>query len=512
MLRRSLGAVGAAALLARPALGHAPATGRRTGERVLRVVAPFEFAGADPARSGHVFARMGVGEMLLGADPDGRPVPMLAERWSISPDGLLHRFVLRPRVLFHDNSPLTADAAAASLRHAHAAASPLSRVPVVAIEAAGDAVLVRLSRPFAPLPAVLANYASMILAPAAYDGAGRVRAVIGTGPFRIEHFSPPLQLDVERFEGWWGSRPAVGRASYLVVSQGEARATMAESGHADLTMGLQPVTMARLRRSSRLEILTVPVPRTRILKLNAASPLFADRRVRHALSLAVDRQGIATAVLRNPAMAADQLFPPTLPGWHLPGPPPRRDLERARALLAEAGWRPSRDGILVDAGSRRFVCRCITYINWPELPSIATALQAQFREIGIDMAVTIGNSSDIPRGHRDGTLEMALMARNYALVPDPLGTLLQDFPSSGGDWGAMGWSDPALDATLDALCALEGDPIALREQAARILREALPVIPIAWSELGVAVGRDLDGVTVDPFETSFRLHQIAWTR
>ncbi|WP_043338045.1 ABC transporter substrate-binding protein [Belnapia moabensis] len=510
MLRRSLGALGAAALLARPALGHAPAVARRSGERVLRVVAPFEFAGPDPARSGHVFARMGVGEMLLGADPEGRPVPMLAASWSGSPDGLLHRFLLRPGVRFHDGSPLTAEAAAASLRHAHAAASPLSRVPVATIEAAGDAVLIRLARPFAPLPAVLANYASMILAPAAYDGAGRVRAVIGTGPFRVERFSPPLQLDVGRFDDWWGPRPAVGRASYLVVSQGEARATMAESGHADLTMGLQPVTLARLRRSPRLEVLTLPVPRTRILKLNAASPLFADQRVRRALSLAIDRHGIATALLRNPAMAAEQLFPPVLQGWHLPGPPPRRDLETARALLAEAGWRPGGGGILVDAGGRRFACRCATYINWPELPPIATALQAQFRELGIDMAVGIGNSSDIPRGHRDGSLEMALMARNYALVPDPLGTLLQDFRPGGGDWGAMGWSDPALEATLRALAAAEGDPIALRRQAARILGEALPVIPIAWSELAVAVNRDLAGVTVDPFETSYRLHDIAW--
>ncbi|MBL6080055.1 ABC transporter substrate-binding protein [Belnapia sp. T18] len=512
MFRRSLGALGAATLVARPARSHAPATTRRPGERVLRVVAPFEFAGPDPARSGHVFARMGVGEMLLGADPEGRPVPMLAECWSTSPNGLLHRFVLRPGVRFHDGSPLTAEAAAESLRHAHAAASPFSRVPVAAIEATSDAVLIRLSRPFAPLPAVLANYASMILAPAAYDEAGRVRAVIGTGPFRVERFSPPLQLDVERFEGWWGPRPAIGRASYLVVSQGEARATMAESGHADLTMALQPVTVARLRRSPRLEVLTVPVPRTRILKLNAASPYFADQRVRQALSLAIDRQGIAAALVRNPAMAADQLFPPTLQDWHLPAPPPRRDLERARTLLAEAGWRPGQDGILVDAGRRRFACRCITYINWPELPPIATALQAQFRELGIDMSVAIGNSSDIPRGHRDGTLEMALMARNYALVPDPLATLLQDFQPGGGDWGAMGWSDPALDAALHALSAPAGDPTAARRQAAGILREALPVIPIAWSELGVAVSRDLAGVTVDPFETSYRLHDIAWLR
>ena len=161
---------------------------------------------------------------------------------------------------FHDGSPVTPEAAASSLRYARAAASPLSRVAIRGIDAESKEVLVRLGRPFAPLPAFRANYASMILARSAYGADGRVRTVIGTGPYRVERFAPPLQLDVVRFEGWWGPRPAVGRASYLVAGQAEARASMAESGRADLTMALQPVTVARLRRSPRVELRMVRVP------------------------------------------------------------------------------------------------------------------------------------------------------------------------------------------------------------------------------------------------------------
>lgn len=481
--------------------------------RVLRIVAPAEIGGLDLARAGVVFARMGIVETLVGADAEGRPVPALAERWSVDPAGLEWRFALRPGLRFHDGTAVTPQAAADSLRRALTDATALARAPVAAVEPAEDGVLLRLHRPFAALPAFLANYGSGILAPAAYDAAGRVQAVIGTGPFRVAAMTLPMRLEVERFEGWWGGRPEVERAVYLVAGQGEMRALMTESGQADLVFGLQPVTVARLKRNPKLDVRLVSIPRTRMLKLNLASPFFDDVRERQAVSLAIDRQGIAAAILRNPALAATQLLPPATADWHLPGlPPPARDLPRARALLAEAGWRPGPDGTLRDPAGRPFRAQLRSYSTWPELPPMAVALQAQLREIGMEVEVAIGNASDIPRMHRDGTLELGLMSRNYALVPDPLGAIMTDFAPEGSDWGAMNWSNAELTA---AIARMDGtgtpeERAALRRRVSAILQAELPVIPITWSELGVAVGRRVANVTVDPFETSYRLHEITW--
>jgi peptide/nickel transport system substrate-binding protein len=482
-------------------------------QRTLRIVGPWEIAGLDPAQSGYVFSRMQVAETLATVDEAGQVVPHLAERWTVSDDGLIWRFSLRVDAEFHDGAPLTAQAAAASLARAAKGAGVLNQVPVTAIvpDGARD-VVVRLSRPFASLPAFLANYSAIVLAPGSYDDKGAVKEIIGSGPYRVASVTPPLKLELQRFERWWGGEAAIGAASYLAVGQGETRALMAESGEADVVFSILPVSVDRLKRSPRVEVRQVAIPRTRLVKLNAGSPFFDDVRERRALALALDRAGMARVILRNPDMAATQLFPPALAGWHAPGLPPlRRDLEEARRLLKEAGWTPGPDGILEREG-RRFSVTLKTFSSWPELPPLATAMQAQLREVGIDLKVSVANSSEIPSGHRDGTLELGLASRNFSLVPDPLGTLLQDYGRSGGDWGAMNWSSPELVSILERLneTADAGKRAPLQRRAAEILQGELPVVPVSWAELAVVSNKRLSGVRVDPFEISYHLASMRW--
>jgi peptide/nickel transport system substrate-binding protein len=230
--------------------------------------------------------------------------------------------------------------------------------------------------------------------------------------------------------------------------------------------------------------------------------------------LAIDRVGIASAILHEPKAAATQLFPPSMAEWHVPDLPPlRRDPVQARALLKSAGWVAGADGMLSRDG-KPFKVTLRTFSDRPELPLIATALQAQFREIGVDLAVSVGNSSDIPAGHQDGSLELALLARNYALVPDPVGTLLQDFGPQGGDWGAMGWSSAALRDAIDALSSKDNPQRRSihRGSAATVLQAELPVIPVLWYQHSATSSQRLRNVSLDPMEMSYRLSQAQWAR
>ncbi|HVP51923.1 MAG TPA: hypothetical protein VMT05_07435, partial [Terriglobales bacterium] len=119
---------------------------------------------------------------------------------------------------------------------------------------------------------------------------------------------------------------------------------------------------------------------------------------------------------------------------------------------------------------------------------------------------------DIPLGHRAGTLTMGLMARNYGNTPNPLVTLAGDFGERGGDWGAMNWRNPEIDSLFSGLVrSPDGfDQTLARGRIAEILQSELPVIPIAWYRQTVVIGSRVSGVTLDPFERSYRLTGIRW--
>lgn len=494
-----------AALAALPLLLAAPSAALAQG--ALRVAAPFEIVSPDPTTSGSIFTRMAIAETLVEVDAAGRLAPGLATGWEASADGLVWRFAIREGVSFHDGAPLTAEAAAAALEIARAKPGLLARAPITAIAAEGGSVVVTLSEPLSALPAFFSEYRSQILAPASYGADGMAAAVIGTGPYRIETLTPPQSLTAAAFPGYWGAAPAIPAVAYAAVGRAETRALMAESGDAEFVYGLDPATVTRLRASEAVTVHAAPIPRSLLLKVNAAHPFLNTAEARRALSLAIDRDGLAKAVLRYP-QGAGQLFPPSVAGWHVPGLAPlAHDPAEARRILADLGWRPGADGVLERDG-RRFALTLTTYPDRPELPLAAAVIEQMLRAVGVAVTIDSANSSEIPARHAAGTLELGLLARNFALVPDPIGTVLQDYAPTG-DWGAMGWDNPAFVALVGRIARGEAADEA-RAQAAAILQAELPVIPIAWYQQTLAASRRVTGAAIDPWERSFGLAAIRW--
>ncbi len=487
------------------------------GKDVLTVVGPWEMTGLDPSRAGYMFARMEVVETLLDVSKRGRLQPRLATSWRVSSDGLLWRFRLRGNRRYHDGTEITPESVLACLRRAHGRPGVLRLADIRAIAAEGGDIVIALNRPFAPLPYLLTHSSLQILAPSAFDARGNVVRIVGSGPFRITSISMPQQFDVERFDGYGGLQVPgqVRRARYISVARAETRTLLVQSGQADLAFSLDPPSIRALQRSPQAVLVTEMLPRTTFIKLNAGHPYLADVRVRRAISLCVERHGIARGLLRDADLGANQLFPPAMSGWHDPALAPlRTDPQAARQLLAQAGWQPGPDGIRRRNG-QRFELSLTTFVDRPELPLIATALQEEMRQIGIAVRVVIGNSSDIPAGHRSGALQMGLVARNFGNLPDPVATLLQDFGPEGGDWGAMGWRNAGMPAALARLAAATQPDAALdaaaRKAVAAALQAELPVIPVVWYRQVCAASRRIAGVSIDPFERSYRIAQLQWT-
>ena len=491
----------------------AGANDRSAPDERLDVVGQFEVHSIEPTTAAGVFTRLGAVETLVTVDAEGEMLPGLATEWSTD-DGRTWRFALREGATFHDGTPVTAEAAAAALTTAlKTGASTLTAADVTGVTADGNDVVVTLKKPFGLLPAVLAHTSTQILAPASYDAAGKVTKVIGSGPYEVTKVEVPSQVDLVASEHWDGKAPAIDNVEYQVVSRAENRALMVESGQADIALGMDPTSLQRLRKSDDVRIESVLLPRTIVLKLNAADPLLADVRVREALSLALDREGIATAVLREQEIAADQLFPPTLDGWHQDDIEPlTHDADSARDLLAEAGFKPGADGTMARDG-KPLKLSLLTFPDRPELPLIAAAVQDQLAGIGVEVDVQVENSSEIPLRHQDGTLQLALFARGLALIPDPTVTLLGDYAREGGDWGALGWHDDQLIAALDRLKAPGISPADVdrdRREVATRLQEGLPTVPVVWYRQSVVTGSHVADLELDPFEQDWHLDEVSW--
>jgi len=472
------------------------------GNETLAIVAPFEVLSPEPSTSGHIFTRMNIAETLVDADPEGRLLPALATGWSASDDGLTWRFTLREGVLFHDGSALTPEAVVNALTIARGKPGPIAGLPIESIAADAGAVIITLTEPRAALPAFLAESRGQILAPAAYGADGMAVAMIATGPYRLTGLTPPLSLTATAFGDYWGAAPQVPNVSYAAVGRAETRALMAESGDADFVFNLDPASVTRLGRSDAVEVLSVAIPRTLMLKVNAAHPYLSSPEARRALSLAIDRDGIARAVLRYPE-GATQLFPPAMGVWHNEAVEPlTHDVSGAQALLAGLGWTPGADGILTRDGER-FALTLTTYPDRPELPLVAAVLEQQFRAIGVAVTINSTNSSEVPAGHQSGALDIALIARNFALIPDPIGTILSDYAPTG-DWGAMGWENDEIVTLARTLARGEGSD-GDRARVTAILQQELPVIPIAWYQQTLAVSARVEGAIIDPWERNFGL-------
>ncbi|MFC5729100.1 MULTISPECIES: ABC transporter substrate-binding protein [Nocardioides] len=491
--------------------GCGTSSGSEEESDTLRIAGPFEVHSLDPAADGEVFTRLQVVETLVTSDIQGELAPGLATTWSSSSDYKEWEFELVEDVTFHDGTALTPEVVVAALEKAAAAtASPLAEVPIEHLTAEDSSVVVELDKPYLTLPAVLTHYSTVILAPGAYEG-DRVTSVIGTGPYQVDRIELPASIETVRFDDWRGEAPAIERVTFQAVGRAESRALMAVSDQADIVFGLEPAGRQRVDSSDGVAMESGLQPRTILLKVNAGHPTLKDLRVRRALSLALDREAMAEAVLREKELAATQLLPPSLETWAADVEPLTQDVEAARALLAEAGWEPGADGTLHKDG-RPLELKLLTYPDRPELPALATAIQAAMGEIGMKVDVEVSNSSEIPAGQADGSLELALIAKHFALVSDPLVDVAAVFAPEGSDWGVMNWSSPAVQEAIDSLeaGASGADAEQHRATVVRTVQEELPLIPVAWYRMNAAVNDRVEGFVMDPLEANWRLTDLTW--
>jgi peptide/nickel transport system substrate-binding protein len=343
-------------------------------------------------------------DALLEIGPDGEIAPGIAESWEMSPDGLTWTFKIRQGVTFHNGEALTADDVKFSLDRnrddtAVGGSSSLANEQIDRVEVIDDyTVAVHTKGPQPSLPYVLSPHESVagIIMPKDYllnEGGPSFeeqrqlleRAPVGSGPFRFVERSPGDSMLFERVDNHWRATPTVQRVQFLRVTEEATQISMLQSGEVDV-ISISPDQAAPLEAAG-MELRTVPQSNEIGLFFPAswrdaakAKPA-GDPRVRHALSLAIDRQAIIDSVLAGKAGLKTTPFN-TLPAtsdideaafakWAKENN--TYDPERARALLAEAGY--------PDGFSLQFFT--FPRPGTPALPQIAEIVAAQWSEIGV---------------------------------------------------------------------------------------------------------------------------------
>jgi peptide/nickel transport system substrate-binding protein len=278
----------------------------------------------------------------------GEPMaPSLAESWTMSKDGLAYEFVLRKGVKFHNGDPVTAEDVKFSLERYKGGGATTLKARVAGVDVVDPLrVRIRLKQPwpdFMTFYGTPATGAAWVV-PKKYvekvGDDGFKKAPVGAGPYRFVSFSPGVEVVFEANEHYWRKTPSVKRLIFRSVPDDTTRLAMLKRGEVDMAYQIRGPLAEEVRRTPGLTLkATVPTFTEWLVFVEQWDPKspWADRRVRLAANLAIDRKGFNESEYLGFARAAASIIPRDFQFFWQPPPYPH-DPARARALLAEAGY------------------------------------------------------------------------------------------------------------------------------------------------------------------------------
>lgn len=347
----------------------------------------------------------GVYEPLVSLAPDFTVRPGLAERWEmVGPT--TWRFHLRPNVTWHDGRRFGADdvvwswtSREALLRSVSGTLQTVTKVDDLTVDFVSTTPNLRL-------PEQLVHPEGPIVPKDAHNDA---EPPVGTGPFRVVEYQPRRQLVVERFDGYWGTKARAERITFRFMPEPEIRLEALRRGEVDMVTGLPRDSVAAVEADG-FRVVRAPPGITQVLTFSSTGQFVADRALRQAVSLAVDRNRYVAEVLGGQGEPGRWMSPPAvLGGAAATVAPSTFEPERARQLLDEAGWKAGADGTRT-SGARRL---SLTFIGGPAVPEAGLRfIAAQLREVGIETAVRKAHDIRTGEQNRDRGYDVELAMPN----------------------------------------------------------------------------------------------------
>jgi peptide/nickel transport system substrate-binding protein len=418
-------------------------------------------------------------EGLTAFDSQMHVGPALAASWE-NPNDLTWVFHLRPGVRFHDGRTMRAADVTFSLQRARTLPASNFGSYLVAVRQvrAIDEHTVELTTE-RPYPILLNKLAFVLVVPA--GSPPEIRSPVGTGPYRFVAYRPGVRLELASFAGYWGGPPAEERVQFLPVPDVGERVARLARGELDVIQEPSPDYAERIRSAPGCRLLEQESQTVNHLQLDAGHPPLSDRRVRQAVSLALDRRALVRAALHGHGRPLGQMVGRTVFGYAPDIAPPERDLAAARRLLAAAGHAEGLDLDLAFRAGRR-----------------AEEIRRELAEAGIRVRLQERPWGELYRrllAHQVAFYFGSVLAPS-ADASDIFDALVhsRDAALGYGDSNFTRYRNPALDALIQESGATL-DMIARRRQLERcmhLLMDDFTFIPLYTASLLYGVRDDLD--------------------
>ena len=423
----------------------------------------------------------------------GAVVPALAKSWEISKDGKEVTFSIRENVKFHNGDTLTAEDVAFSINKSikspfvQMVASSMSSAEVVD----NNTVKVKLKYAYGPILGCFTCQEMSILNKKAYeaDPKGFGRKPVGTGPYRLKEWIPGDKIVLEAFPDYYRGQAPIKNLIYKIIVDASAALVALENGEVDILVNPDQADRKNIMGNKNLAFYECDANAIQLISFNNSKGIFSNKKLREAVSYAVDKDAI---ILGAKEGVATRVEIPIIPGYagypeNIKGNP--YDPEKAKQLLAEAGYP---DGFKVKMKT----------IDSEIYTKPTQIIQDQLRKIGIDVEIEIEERAkwmaDIVTNSNYDITFWAIVA----VVNDADFCVYTQFNSknTGGNGNFAECKIPELDVLLEQGRASQN--AAERKQiygeVCNIIKNESVIVPLLMGKRQLATNKDLKGVKINP--------------
>lgn len=455
---------------------------------------------------GWQIVRYGVGETLVKFDESMNVAPWLAESWKVSNDKLTWSFKIDDKAIFSNGNKVTGDAVVRSLlRIFEKSPRAKAMLRVVSVKAEGQSVLIRTEVPVPTVPGMLCDPRFLVVDTSVGERDYHKKGPICTGPYMVKSFTREKCV-LERNEKYWNGKAFYNSLDILSFDDSNTRAMALKKGEIDVAVDIASGDLALFRDAKKFRISEIASVRNVLARLNVKEgrPL-NDKRVREALTSALDRQTYCKVLLKDTFITGGPMLPPSVNyGFHelVESDKNQYNVERARKLLADAGWKDTNGDGFVDKNGKNLELDYYFYSSRAELPLFAEATLSDARRVGIKINLKNVDYSVVDKTGREGSGDLCIS--NELTVPGDAEAFMNmhvktnksnSNPQNGG-----GFSNARYDELSDKL-AVEFNPVKRREliiEMEKIALEELPLIVYGYPRSNIVSSTEIVNADAQP--------------